>query len=93
MNGFEFDINNMYAWIDSGVGGIFLAHFGALKSTKDRSRVTAYLSIVAPPPWPQCAHFLMPASSKIICHGTKLRSSQIGFLNMAMSSLYSTVTQ
>lgn len=47
MNGSEFDINNMYAWIDSGVGGIFLAHFGALKSTKDRSRVTAYLSIVA----------------------------------------------
>ncbi len=36
----------------------------------------------------QCTHLLMTTSSRIM-HVTKLKSSQTGFLNMTMSSLYS----
>ncbi|KAF7652374.1 hypothetical protein LDENG_00097700 [Lucifuga dentata] len=38
---------------------------------------------------PQCTHLLMATSSRITRHVTKLKTSQIGFLNMTMSSLYS----
>ncbi len=41
------------------------------------------------PLWPQCTHLLLVTSSSITHHVTKLRSSQIGFLNMKMSLLYS----
>ncbi len=37
----------------------------------------------------QCTNFLMATSSRIMPHVTKLKSSQTGFLNMTMSSLYS----
>ncbi len=39
--------------------------------------------------WLQCTHLLMATSSRIMHHIKKLKSSQIGFLNMTMSSLYS----
>ncbi len=48
------------------------------------------------PLWLQCTHLLMATSSRIMHHVTKLKSSQTGFLNMTMSSLYqmaSTVTR
>ncbi len=41
------------------------------------------------PLWLQCTHLLMATSSRITHHVTKLKSSQTGFLNMTMSSLYS----
>ncbi len=41
------------------------------------------------PLWLQCIHLLMATSSRIMHHVTKLKSSQTGFLNMTMSSLYS----
>ncbi len=41
------------------------------------------------PLWLQCTHLLMATSSRIMHHLTKLKSSQTGFLNMKMSSLYS----
>ncbi len=41
------------------------------------------------PLWLQCTHLLMATSSRIMHHVTKLKSSQTGFLNMTMSSLYS----
>ncbi len=48
------------------------------------------------PLWLQCTHLLMVTSSRIMHHATKLKSSQTGFLNMTISSLYqlaSTVTR
>ncbi len=53
---------------------------------------TAYLSIVADHVHPFMTtvyHLLMTTSSRIMLHVTKLKSSQTGFLNMTMSSLYS----
>ncbi len=41
------------------------------------------------PLWLQFTHLLMTTSSRIMHHVTKLKSSQTGFLNMTMSSLYS----
>ncbi len=41
------------------------------------------------PLWLQCSHLLVATSSRIMHHVTKLKSSQTGFLNMTMSSLYS----
>ncbi len=40
------------------------------------------------PLWLQCTHLLMSTSSRIMHHVTKLKSSQTGFLNMTMCSLY-----
>ncbi len=47
------------------------------------------LLIMFIPLWLQCTHLLMATSSRIMHHVTKLKSSQTGFLNMTMSSLYS----
>ncbi len=41
------------------------------------------------PLWLQCTHLLMTTSSRIIAHVTKLKSSQTGFLNMTMCTIYS----
>ncbi len=41
------------------------------------------------PLWLQCTHLLMASSSSILHHVAKLKSSQTGFLNMTMCSLYS----
>ncbi len=102
--GSEFGVKNMEAWIIlpclngsgcwwwcNGVGGIFLAHFGLLStnwaSFKLQSTwvllLTTSISL-----WLQCTIFWC-TSSRIMHHVTKLKSSQTGFLNMTMSSLYS----
>ncbi len=60
---------------------------------KHRLNTTAYLSIVADhvPPFMTTVypHLLMVTSGRIMHHVTKFKSSQTGFLNMTMSSLYS----
>ncbi len=75
------------------VGGIFSWHtLGPLVPIEHCLNATAYLSIVA-----DHVHPFMTAvypssdatSSRIMHHVTKLKSSQTGFLNMTMSSLYS----
>ncbi len=76
------------------VYGIFSWHtLGPLVPIEHCLNATAYLSIVADhvsiPLWLQCTHLLMATSSRIMHHVTKLKSSQTGFLNMTMSSLYS----
>ncbi len=74
------------------VRGIFYWHtLGPLVPIEHRLNATAYLSIVTMsiPLWLQCNHLLMVTSSRIMHHVTKLKSSQTGFLNMTMSSLYS----
>ncbi len=56
-----------------------------------RFNAVAYLSIVADHvhPFMTTVHLLMATSSRIMHHVTKLKSSQTGFLNMIISSLYS----
>ncbi len=79
-------------WWCNGVGDIFLAHFGPLVPIEQRLNTTAYLSIVADHVHPFMTtvyHLLMASSSRIMHHVTKFKSSQTGFLNMTMSSLYS----
>ncbi len=77
------------------VWGIFSWHtLGPLVPIEHCLNATAYLSIVADhviPLWLQCTHLLMATSSRIMHRVTKLKSSQTGFLNMTMSSLYSNV--
>ncbi len=74
------------------VWGIFSWHtLGPLVPIEHRLNTTANLSIVADHVHPfrlQCTHLLMATSSRIMHHVTKLKSSQTGFLNMTMSSLY-----
>ncbi len=75
------------------VWGIFSWHtLGPLVPIEYRLNTTAYLSIIADHVHPfitTVTHFLMATSSRIMHHVTKLKSSQTGFLNMTMSSLYS----
>ncbi len=75
------------------VWGIFSWHtLGPLVPIEHRLNPTAYRSIVADHVHPFMTtvyHLLMPTSSRIMHHVTKLKSSQTGFLNMTMSSLYS----
>ncbi len=103
--GSEFGVKNMKAWIHpalsqqirlavvcNGVGDIFLAHFGPLVPIEHRLNATAYLSIVADHvhPFITTVYSSYDATSSRILHNiTKLKSSQTGFLNMTMSSLYS----
>ncbi len=72
---------------------IFSWHIlGPLVPIEHRLNATAYLSIVADhicPLMTTVYHLLMTTSSRIMHHVTKLKSSQTGFLNMTMSSLYS----
>ncbi len=74
------------------VWGIFSWHtLGPLVPIEHRLNATAYLNIVADhvyPLWLQCTHLLMTTSSTIMHGVTKLKSSQTGFLNMTVSSLY-----
>ncbi len=74
---------------------IFSWHIlGHLVPIEHRLNSTAYLSIVADHVHPFMTtvyHLLMATSSRIMHHVTKLKSSQTGFLNMTMSSLYSNV--
>ncbi len=74
------------------MGDIFLAHFVHLVSIEHHLNTTVYLSIDADHVHPFMTtvyHLLMTTSSRIMHHVTKLKSSQTGFLNMKMSSLYS----
>ncbi len=77
------------------VWGIFSWHtLGLLVSIEYRFNSTAYLSIVADHVHPFMTTVYPSSdatSSRIIHHVTKLKSSQTGFLNMTMSSLYSNV--
>ncbi len=75
------------------VWGIFSWHtLGPLVPIEHCLNATAYLSIVADHVHPFMttvySHLLMVTSSSIM-HVTKLKSSQTGFLNMTMRSLYS----
>ncbi len=102
----EFGVKNMKAWIHPAlsqqfrmvvvVWGIFSWHtLGPLVPIEHRLIATAYLSIVADHVHPFMTtvytYLLMAISSRIMHHVTKLKSSQTGFLNMTMSSLYSNV--
>ncbi len=75
------------------VWGIFSWHtLSPLVPITDLLYTTAYLGMLltmSVPLWLQCTHLLMSNSSRIMHHVTKLKSSQTGFLNMTMSSLYS----
>ncbi len=74
------------------VWGIFSWHtLGLLVPIEHSLNATAYLSIVADHvhPFMTTVYLLMTTSSRIMHHVTKLKSSQTGFLNMTMSSLYS----
>ncbi len=72
---------------------IFSWHtLGALIPIEHRLIATVYLSIVADHVHPFMTTVYPSSyatSSRIIHHVTKLKSSQTGFLNMTMSSLYS----
>ncbi len=75
------------------VWGIFSWHIlGSLVPIEHRLNNTAYLSIVADHVHPFMTTVYPSSdttSSRIMHHVTKLKSSQTGFLNMTMSSLYS----
>ncbi len=75
------------------VWGIFSWHtLGILVPIEHRLNAPVYLSVVADHVHPFMTtvyHLLMTTSSRILHHVTKLKSSQTGFLNMTMSSLYS----
>jgi len=67
--------------------GMFSWHtVGPLVPIGARLYGTAYLSIVSFTLWPPCTHSLMATYSRIMHHGIKFKSFQIGFLNMTMSS-------
>ncbi len=72
---------------------IFSWHtLGPLVPIEHRLNATVYLSIVAEHVHPFMTTVYLSSdatSSRIIDHVTKLKSSQTGFLNMTMSSLYS----
>ncbi len=75
------------------VWGIFSWHtLGPLVPIEHRLNATVYLSIVADHVHPFMTTVYPSSdatSSRIMHHVTKLKSSQTGFLNMTMSSLYS----
>ncbi len=99
MVGSEFYVKDMKAWIYpwkhgwwwwcKGVGDIFLAHFGPL-STNWASFKHHSLPEYFCWPCPSLYDYSVPIFWwRIMHHVTKLKSSQTGFLNMTMSSLYS----
>ncbi len=72
--------------------GIFSWHtLGPLVPIEHRLNTTVYLSIVSDyvHPFMTTVYPSSDTSSRIMHHVTKLKSSQTGFLNMIMSSLYS----
>ncbi len=75
------------------VWGIFSWHtLGPLVSIEHRLNATVYLSIVSDHVHPFMTTVYSSSdatSSRIMHHVTQLKSSQTGFLNMTMSSLYS----
>ncbi len=104
MVGAEFGVKNMKAWIHPAlpqwfglvvvaVWGIFSWHtLDPLVPIEHRLNTTAYRSIVADHVHPFMTTVYTSSDgyfSTIMHHVTKLKSSQTGFLNMTMSSLYS----
>ncbi len=85
-------LNGSGWWWCNGVGDIFLAHFRPFSNNWASFKRTAYLSIIADHVHPFMTTVYPSSdatSSRIMHHVTKLKSSQTGFLNMTMSSLYS----
>ncbi len=74
-------------------GGIYSWHtLGPLVPIEHRLNSTAYMNIVADHVHPFMTTVYPSSdatSSRIMHHVTKLKSSQTGFLNMTMSSIYS----
>ncbi len=76
----------------NGVWDIFLAHFGTLSTNWTLFKCHSLPEYCC---WPctslydYSVHIFWCTSSRIMHHVTKLKSSQTGFLNMTMSSLYS----
>ncbi len=101
----EFGIKNMKAWIIlpclngsgwcwwcNGVGDIFLAHFGPFSTNWalfKRHSLPEHCCWPCPSLYDYSVPIFWCTSSRIMHHVTKLKSSQTGFLNMTMSSLYS----
>ncbi len=91
------DLSCLVSTVQAGGGvmvwGKFSWHtLGPLVPVEHWLNATAYLSIVADHVHPFMTtvyHLLMATSSRIMHHVTKIKSSQTGFLNMTMSSLYS----
>ncbi len=74
------------------VWGVFSWHtLGLLVPIEHCLNATAWVLLLTMsiPLWLQCTHLLMSTSSRIMHHVTKLKSSQTGFLNMTLSSIYS----
>ncbi len=79
-------------WWCNGEGDIFLSHFPPLSTNWASLYATSYLNIVADHVHPFMTTVYPSSdatSSRIMHHVTKIKSSQTGFLNMTMSSLYS----
>ncbi len=105
MVGSEFGVKNMKAWIIlsclngsgwwwwcNGTGDIFLAHFGPLSTNWaafKRHSLPEYCCWPCPSLYDYSVPIFWCTSRRIMHHVTKLKSSQTGFLNMTMSSLYS----
>ncbi len=99
------DPSCLVSTVQAGGGGvmvwmIFSCHtLGPLVPIEHRLNATVYLSIVADHVHPFITTVYPSSdatSSRIMHHVTKIKSSQTGFLNMTMSSLYlnaSTVTR
>ncbi len=91
------DLSCLVSTVQTGCGGVmvwgyFLGTLGPLVPIEHRLNTTVYLSIVADHVHPFMTTVYPSSdatSSRIMHHVTKLKSSQTGFLNMTMSSLYS----
>ncbi len=92
------DLSCLVSTVQAGGGGVmvwgvFYWHtLGRLVTTEHCLNATAYLSIVADHVHPFMTTVYPSSdatSSRIMHHVTKLKSSQTGFLNLTMSSLYS----
>ncbi len=86
------DPSCLVSTVKASGGGVMVWGIFSLVPIEHCLNATAYLSIVADHVHPFIAtvyHLLMATSSRIMHHVTKLKSSQTGFLNMTMSSLYS----
>ncbi len=97
--GSEFGVNNMKAWIHPAwyqwfrlvlVGYFSSWHtLAPLVLVKGCLNSTAWVMLLTMSVllWLQCKYLVMATSSRIMCHLTKLKSSQPDFLNKTMCSL------
>ncbi len=85
-------LNDSGWWWCNGVGDIFLAHFKPLSTNWASFKLHSlpeYCCWPCPSLYDYSVSIFWCTSSRIMHHVTKLKSSQTGFLNMTMSSLYS----